>query len=122
MLKKCVTLTTSAPSDSPSNDPTSAPSDAPSTSPSSLPKKFRGNYENLEGYKFYNNGKGKSCQKFVCDTTQDNKKKCNKKDENKNQRKVKVVCPQQCDKDCVTSFPSTSPTVPRGDCDNKEGY
>ena len=110
---KCVTLTTSSPTGAPTFAPTFAPSDAPSISPSSLPTKFRGNCKNLEGYKFYKNGRGKSCQKFVGDTTKDNKKNCNKKDENKNQRRVKVFCPQQCGKDCVTSSPSTSPSAPK---------
>mmetsp|Transcript_51585 Transcript_51585/g.58489 ORF Transcript_51585/g.58489 Transcript_51585/m.58489 type:complete len:491 (+) Transcript_51585:80-1552(+) len=120
---------TTAPSAAPTNTPSASPSAAPtvSTAPSSSPTKFRGQCENLEGYKFENK-KGKTCQKYAGitiksnGTLKDNSKNCNKKDKKKNQRKVKIFCPQQCAKDCFTASPSRSPTVLRGTCENKEGY
>ena len=80
-----------------------------SSSPSSTPTEFRGICENLEGYSFENKGEKKGCQKFCGIMTnkngkmKHNKKSCNKKDKKKQNRKVKVFCLQQCDKDCFTS-------------------
>ena len=59
---------------------------------------------NLEGYTF----KGKTCEKFVpllSENEEKNKKYCKKKDKTKDfdteTQKIKVFCPQQCNKKCA---------------------